>query len=116
MQFNGPVGTPITQKRPSPRQSLVNLGTNAGGGSGFAGYGMSAGMKVSNRASAAANGTSRPLVRSRGTSVAHLTLSSCLAHVLIVAQRPVPGFPVSRDSTFAPPQAPNMFSNGTGPY
>ncbi|TVY33995.1 E3 ubiquitin-protein ligase [Lachnellula subtilissima] len=63
MQFNGPIGTPMPQKRPSPRQPLVNLGANTGGGSGFAGYGMSAGMKVSNPASA--NGATRPLVRSR---------------------------------------------------
>ncbi|TVY13576.1 E3 ubiquitin-protein ligase [Lachnellula arida] len=103
MQFNGHMGTPMPQKRPSPRQPLANLGTNAGGGSGFAGYGMSAGMKVSNPASAAANGATRPLVRSK-------------AHIVVVAQRPVPGFQVSRDSTFAPPQARNMFSNETGQY
>jgi len=69
-QFNGAIGTPMLQKRASPRQPLANLGTNAGN-SGLAGYGMSAGMKVSNLS---ANGAPRPAVRSRGTFSSGLNL------------------------------------------
>ncbi|TVY81257.1 E3 ubiquitin-protein ligase CCNB1IP1 [Lachnellula suecica] len=97
MQFHGVAGTPLSQKRPSPRQPLANLSNNGGGSSGFAGYGMSAGMKVSNLPRTQSTGGGRPVVRSRA------------------GQTSVPGFPVSRDSTFAP-QAPNMFSSGNNSY
>lgn len=110
--FNAPAGTPMLQKRPSPRQPLANLGINTGGGSGFSGYGMSAGMKVSNPASTAALGGSRPVVRSRGP-ISSSPLIVYLANTASVAQRPVSGLQVSRESTSAPP---NMFSNGTGQY
>jgi hypothetical protein len=63
---NGVSGAPMPQHRISPRQPLANLNGNSPGPSGFAGYGMSAGMKVSNQAGSGASGFSRPIVRSRG--------------------------------------------------
>lgn len=54
---------------PMGRQPLLNLSSNSAGGSGFSGYGMSAGMKVSNPAGSMANGVNgveRPVLRSRG--------------------------------------------------
>jgi len=62
----GPPGAPMAQHRVSPRQPLVNINGNSPG-PGFAGYGMSAGLKVSNPAGSGAIAFSRPVVRSRGT-------------------------------------------------
>ena len=68
LQFNGISGTPIPDQRisPSGRQPLSNLNANSAVGPGFAGYGMSAGLKVSNPAGSVANGVERPVIRSRG--------------------------------------------------
>lgn len=56
----------MLQHRVSPRQPLASLNGNSPG-PGFSGYGMSAGMKVSNPAGSGANGFSRPVIRSRGS-------------------------------------------------
>jgi hypothetical protein len=90
---NQPIQTPSTHRQrlnsntaPAPRTGLINLQphgisntpmphqtispigrqTTSVGGTGFAGYGMSAGMKVSNPAGSVANGLERPVNRSRG--------------------------------------------------
>jgi E3 ubiquitin-protein ligase CCNP1IP1 len=65
----------MPQHRVSPRQPLANLNGNSPG-PGFAGYGMSAGLKVSNPAGSGANGFSRPVVRSRGIHNAWLILTA----------------------------------------
>ena len=67
LQSNGISTTPMLQQRafPSCRQPLFNLNANAATGHGFAGYGMSAGLKVSNPAGSIAN-VERPVIRSRG--------------------------------------------------
>ncbi|KAE9371736.1 hypothetical protein N431DRAFT_410726 [Stipitochalara longipes BDJ] len=88
----------MAQNRVSPRQPLANINGNSPG-SGFAGYGMSAGLKVSNPARSGANAFSGPAVRSR-----------------VVAQRPSSGFTGNRNSTFGPSPAPNMFSAGSNYY
>ncbi|PMD30578.1 hypothetical protein L207DRAFT_473535 [Hyaloscypha variabilis F] len=93
----GPLGAQKAQHRASPRQPLANINGNSPG-SGFAGYGMSAGLKVSNPAGSGVNAFSRPVVRSR------------------VAQRPGSGFTANRTSAFGPSPAPNMFSNGSNYY
>ncbi|KAF4633541.1 hypothetical protein G7Y89_g4578 [Cudoniella acicularis] len=97
-QSINPIGTPMQQSGPSPRAPLSSINNNVSNGAQFANYGMSAGLKVSNPTSAAANGAQRPLIRSR------------------VAHRPTPGFPANRDSAFAPPPNQNMFSNGSNFY
>jgi E3 ubiquitin-protein ligase CCNP1IP1 len=56
----------LPPQRISPRQPLTNLSGNNAGPAGFAGYGMSAGLKVSNPTGAGAHGQSRPVMRSRG--------------------------------------------------
>jgi E3 ubiquitin-protein ligase CCNP1IP1 len=61
-QSNSVVGTPMLHKRQSPRTVLGNI---SGNGSAFAGYGMSAGLKVSNQMGTQ-NNIGRPQVRSRG--------------------------------------------------
>ncbi|PVH80378.1 hypothetical protein DL98DRAFT_459741 [Cadophora sp. DSE1049] len=66
LQSNGVSATPQTQSRVSPRQPLGNINGNNPGLSGFAGYGMSAGFKVSNPTGAATSGLPRPVMRSRG--------------------------------------------------
>jgi E3 ubiquitin-protein ligase CCNP1IP1 len=70
-------GTPggiIPQYRTTPRQPLASLNSNSISPSGFVGYGMSAGLKVSNPAATIMNGLGRPVVRARGLdiSVSHL--------------------------------------------
>lgn len=54
------------RRSPAGRQPLSNLNGNTVTGSGFAGYGMSAGLKISNPAGTVANGLERPVMRSRG--------------------------------------------------
>ena len=66
LQSNGVSTTPQTQSRVSPRQPLVSVNGNNQGLSGFAGYGMSAGLKVSNPPGTATGGLPRPVMRSRG--------------------------------------------------
>ena len=66
LQSNAVAGTPMQQQRPSPRQPFAALNNNTVSGTGFAGYGMSAGLKVSNPAGTNSNGFARPVVRSRG--------------------------------------------------
>jgi E3 ubiquitin-protein ligase CCNP1IP1 len=98
----------------SPRQPLANLSGNNSGPTGFAGYGMSAGLKVSNPTGAGTHGLARPVMRSRGpaaTPVSH----RCLTDFLTVAQRPSSG-PPNVNSTFGPPPPSNMFSNGNNYY
>jgi E3 ubiquitin-protein ligase CCNP1IP1 len=63
---NGLPAALMLQRRVSPRQPLASLNGNSPG-PGFAGYGMSAGLKVSNPAESGANGLSRPVLQSRGT-------------------------------------------------
>ncbi len=66
IQPNEISSTPRLQHRVSPRQPLANLSGNNPGLSGFAGYGMSAGLKVSNPAVAANNSMGRPAIISKG--------------------------------------------------
>lgn len=94
---NSVPAAPMPQHRVSPRQPLANPNGNSPG-PGFAGYGMSAGLKVSNPAGSGANGFSRPVVRSR------------------VAHRPGSGFTANSNSAFDTSLAPNMFSNGGNYY
>jgi E3 ubiquitin-protein ligase CCNP1IP1 len=64
-QQNRFTGTPMPQ-RPSPRQPLAGLSVNTGGPSGFTGYGMSAGLKVSNPAGPGNGEHGRTVMRPRG--------------------------------------------------
>jgi len=80
LQSNPVASVPTPQNRTTPtRQPLAGLSVNNSHGSGFAGYGLTAGMKVSNPAGAVANGFTRPVIRSRGWSL----LSFPLLPVLI---------------------------------
>ncbi|RDL29719.1 Cyclin [Venustampulla echinocandica] len=88
----------ISQRRPSPRQPLGNINTNVGSGSPFAGYGMSAGLKVSNPAGISGTSAGRPLMRSRA------------------AHRSASGFPPRRQAAFGPSPTPNMFSTASDFY
>lgn len=64
-QMNNATETPLLGQRGIPRRSpLRNF--NGNGVNGFAGYGMSAGLKVSNPTETVADGFSRPMIRSRG--------------------------------------------------
>ena len=65
MQPNSVAGTPMPRTG-TGRSPLASLNANSTVGPGFAGYGMSAGLKVSNPAGSSVNGFSRPFVRSRG--------------------------------------------------
>jgi E3 ubiquitin-protein ligase CCNP1IP1 len=65
---NSVLGASVPQHRVSPRQPLASLNGNGPGPTGFAGYGMSAGLKVSNPTGSGGNGFARPAVRSRGRS------------------------------------------------
>ncbi|KAH6676297.1 cyclin B1 interacting protein-like protein 1 [Halenospora varia] len=96
-QSNNPLATPMQQSRPSPRAPLANLNNSNASAPPFAGYGMSAGLKVSNPTGATPIGVQRPLMRSR------------------VAHRSPSGFQAIRDSAFGPPST-NMFSNGNNFY
>jgi len=97
LQNNHIASIPTPQIRTTPsRQPLAGLSANNSLGSGFAGYGLTAGMKVSNPAGAVANGLARPVIRSR------------------VAQRPGSNFQTNRNPEFGP--ASNMFSNGNAYY
>jgi len=66
VQSNHVSNTPRSYRRISPRDPLGGLSGNAGNSSGFAGYGMSAGLKVSNLSGAGTGGFIRPAARSRG--------------------------------------------------
>ncbi|CAG8979840.1 hypothetical protein HYALB_00002612 [Hymenoscyphus albidus] len=92
-QANSVSGTPMVH---SARRPLSNLNPNNAGGSAFAGYGMSAGVKVSNGSGTSGNLGVGPPLRSR------------------VAQRSA-SIPGGRDSAFTP-QNPNMFNRGSGYY
>ncbi len=65
---NNVLGASVPHHRVSPRQPLANLNGNSPGPTGFASYGMSAGIKVSNPTGSGGNGLTRPAVRSRGRS------------------------------------------------
>ena len=56
----------LPPQRISPRQPLASLSGNHCSPSGFAGYGMSAGLKVSNSTGAAIQGLARASNASRG--------------------------------------------------
>jgi E3 ubiquitin-protein ligase CCNP1IP1 len=104
----------LPPQRTSPRQPLANLSGNNAGPTGFAGYGMSAGLKVSNPTGAGIHGLARPVMRSRGPA-ANPVSNHCLTDFLAVAQRPSSG-PPNSNTTFGPPPASNMFSNGNNYY
>jgi E3 ubiquitin-protein ligase CCNP1IP1 len=55
--------TPMLQRASTGRSPLTQLNGN---NSGFAGYGMSAGLKVSNPAGSIVNNFRKPIIRSRG--------------------------------------------------
>ncbi|KAJ5042422.1 uncharacterized protein L3040_004971 [Drepanopeziza brunnea f. sp. 'multigermtubi'] len=95
-----PIGRPNngvsgnSQPRLSPRQPLGNLNGNT---SGFTGYGMSAGLKVSNPTGGRAGVMGRPVIGSR---VAHRTGSAFSNH---------------QNSAYGPSST-NMFSSGGNLY
>lgn len=91
-------GAATPQITSTGRSPLTSLNANIATGSGFAGYGMSAGLKVSNSAGSSVNGFARPVVRSR------------------VAQRTSSGSPSAYNPAFAPVPTGNMFSNGGNYY
>ncbi|PBP21865.1 hypothetical protein BUE80_DR007313 [Diplocarpon rosae] len=97
LQSNSVSATPQPLNRTSPRQPLANLNGNSPRLSGFSGYGMSAGLKVSNPTGSVVNGMVRPVMRSR------------------VAQRTGSGFSNNQNSaTYRPPA--NTFSAGNNLY
>jgi E3 ubiquitin-protein ligase CCNP1IP1 len=103
--------TPVLSRRVSPREPLASLSGNIGNPSGFAGYGMSAGLKVSNPAGVANRVLSRSMIRPRGMTKAskgHRQLTSS-----VVAQRSSPG---DLNSGFNPSRTSNMFSNADNCY
>ena len=65
----------MPRRSPSDRP-VANLNGNSSVGSGFSGYGMSAGLKVSNPTSTAATGFANPITRSRGIPEKEIILSS----------------------------------------
>jgi hypothetical protein len=84
LQSNGVTGTPTPQEQPSPRQPLATLNNNSISGTGFAGYGMSAGLKVSNLTGTSPNAFARPVVRSRGLFL----IQALLRYPLMIPQSP----------------------------
>ncbi|CZT07144.1 related to lactose regulatory protein [Rhynchosporium graminicola] len=68
LQHPGIAATPQSRQRVSPRIPLANINGNNPGLSSFAGYGMSAGLKVSNPGGLVRNGvaTGRPVMKPRG--------------------------------------------------
>ncbi|KAH8678619.1 hypothetical protein BGZ60DRAFT_428455 [Tricladium varicosporioides] len=95
-QSNNPPATPMPQLRPSPRAPLASLNNGHASAPPFAGYGMSAGLKVSNPTGATPIGIQRPQMRLRA---AHRS----------------PGFQPNREPEFGPPNM-NMFSNANNFY
>ena len=63
---------PYPRISPSGRQALSTLNANVATGPGFTGYGLTAGLKVSNPAGSPANGVERPMIRSRGLTRARV--------------------------------------------
>lgn len=109
---NRMVGTPLplTHGRATPRRTpLSDLNANAGQTSGFAGYGMRAGLKAGNPGALVASEFSRPSVRSG--IVISLT-SDDHSNFLLVAQRPGSNLPFTRDSGLGTPS----ISRGGGDY
>ncbi|CAL3962740.1 unnamed protein product [Diplocarpon coronariae] len=96
LQNNGVSATPEPLSRTSPRQPLASLNGNSPRLSGFSGYGMSAGLKVSNPTGSVVNGMARPVMRSR------------------VAQRAGSGFSNNQNSAYRPPA--NTFSTRNNLY
>lgn len=95
------------QTQSTPRQPLVQMSGNSGL-QGFAGYGMSAGLKVSNPPGSA--GGMRPVNRARGTFI--WPRSTSFTNLIAVAQRPTSGFAGRPSPNFGPPTTSvNMFSN-----
>ena len=69
LQSTGNLSTPIPHQRisPSGRVALSNLNANnAAMGPSITGYGLTAGLKVSNPAKSVADRDERPILRSRG--------------------------------------------------
>lgn len=69
LQNGRTASAPLSQQRETPaRQPLTSLSPNGAGSYTFAGYGMSAGVKVSHPVAAAQSNSlgGRPTVRSRG--------------------------------------------------
>ncbi|KAG0652849.1 RING-type E3 ubiquitin transferase CCNB1IP1 [Hyphodiscus hymeniophilus] len=100
IQSTGISRTPIPHPNisPSDRQALSSLNPNAATGPGFAGYGLTAGLKVSNPARSPANAVERPVIRSR------------------VAQRTSSGFQSNSNQAFGPSPPGNMFSSRGNVY
>ena len=68
LHLNSVSGTPVPRRSPSGRVPLTNLNSNGSVMPGFSGYGMSAGLKVSNPPTTAIDGFANPVLRSRGMS------------------------------------------------
>ncbi|KAL2070371.1 hypothetical protein VTL71DRAFT_13397 [Oculimacula yallundae] len=99
IQHPGVSATPQTLNRVSPRMPLASINGNNPGPSGFAGYGMSAGLKVSNSSGIARNGSARPLMKPR------------------VAQRNgPPNYPTIQNPAYDHPSNTNMFNNRNNFY
>lgn len=115
LQSNSVPGTPMTRRSPSDRPPLGSLNGNSSVGPGFSGYGMSAGLKVSNQATTTSNGFANPIIRSRGIINQHEPFEVTYAHTLTAAQRPPSGFPAPFNPGYGPPAGSgNMFSNRDG--
>lgn len=107
-------GTPMQQQRTSPRQPLSNLNGNVGL-SGFAGYGMSAGLKTSNPTGGGQNVMGHSRVPSRGSIAGSTCSDVCANNFSIVAQRSISAG--SSNPAFGGAAAQqNMFTNGGGYY
>ena len=107
MHANNP--SPLRRGNATNRSPLANLNGNIG----FAGYGMSAGLKVSNTTDTPNDVFPRSVVRSRCMSF-HYARKHNLLTLLLAAQQPspTPGFPPNRSSVFRGRMSQNMFSNG----
>lgn len=111
LQTRGISATPQTLHRVSPRLPFANVSGNNQGLSGFTGYGMSAGLKVSNPTGATKPGAARPAMRSRGLSYSHLP-SIPLIDISAVAQRNSSGgISTTQNPASGATPATNMFSN-----
>lgn len=115
LQSNSVPGTPMPRRSPSDRPPLGSLNGNSFVGPGFSGYGMSAGLKVSNPATTTANGLVNPITRSRGIASAN-HFKSHNADTFTVAQRPLSGFSANYNPGYGPPtgNTSNIFSNREG--
>jgi len=104
--------TPTHRVNPTGRSPLANLSGNIG----FAGYGMSAGLKISNPTGMVNNSLPNHVIRPKGKSLqsGQRTTKITLLTSLLATQRPYPNYeiPLRRDLAFGGGPSRNQFSNG----